>query len=193
MECLSDEQKKLAESGIAMAKAIAGANSRRYPRFRDEFESAAMMGLVRAALSYKENLGSWSSWCSKNIRGYIADVFKCKWSTARTNIENGDLVDIVGCQEEESARGDDDRLQAANLIDELSCCPGSQHHAALCKLIYLEGMSVSEASSHLRFPGWKGYRLHNQAIMFLKRLYEDRVSRNGFLACHEPLDARYFV
>lgn len=71
---LTDEQRGLAERHVNLAWSIVESKAWKYPRRRDEIESAAMYGLLKAARSFDPGAGvEFCRLAGKTIRGQIKD------------------------------------------------------------------------------------------------------------------------
>ncbi len=72
MEPLTPEQSELAATGIDKARQVANWYSTKRPTLRDDIESAAMLGVLRAAGSYDDKR-VWETWVSTCVRWTIRE------------------------------------------------------------------------------------------------------------------------
>jgi len=72
---LTEEQKRLAERYLPMARSLAKALKANFPQERDEFESAACMALVEAAQAYNPSRNvAFGTYAFHRIKGELRDV-----------------------------------------------------------------------------------------------------------------------
>lgn len=167
---LTREEQALVVAYLPLAGAVARRQSRNLVRYRNEIRSAARMGLIDAARTYKPARKiKFSTWARYRIRGAVSD-FKRTIRPAESLVpyhEEGNRI-VWGCRPEgDPAKRVEDAEQCDRLLSRLP-----PDDAALIRAIYLEGLSPGEAAEKLGMSLAKAYRVHSRSLRSLSDTFQ---------------------
>lgn len=185
---LTEAQRDLAVAYIPLARSIARPFMRRWPAFRDDFESAACLALVEVAGSFDPaRKVKFATFAQHRIWGALCDFQRSFVALGwRRNPTDAPRVGpLPGRLEGEGrvlgAEPDDpigSEIEAADSIDAL-LRKLPRRHAEVCRLIYLEGKSQHEAARTLGGSQACTSRTHGEALSILNGSWDARVRAEG--------------
>jgi RNA polymerase sigma factor (sigma-70 family) len=170
---LTEEQRSLATSNLALARYLARPWMQLFPDSREDFHTAARLGLLRAARTFDPSRGvTFSKFARHHILGGLADVRRKVmrrkraqivpgWVAADTRRSGLRLAFIHG----EPPVGH--QIEAHDQVERmLRTLPVK--HAAACRSLYLEGRTTDQAASDLGYSPTRIAALHKEALTMLR-------------------------
>ena len=159
---LDDEKMRLAEESVERAKRITKRYAKLFPEHADDFMSSALWGAVRAASEYEPDWGTtWMRWSTMLIKHEIHSFLRSA-SLRKANQRAG----IKTLQREYSPEFVEDH-DSDNVEQILGLLP--VRYSTLMRLIYVNGMTASDAGQMLGMTGNCGCKIHKRALAILKR------------------------
>lgn len=173
---LNPEQELLVIQHLKFAKRVAVRVGQKHPRYAQEIESAAYLGLVKAALRFDAELGyQFWTYAKRCIRGAIKDALVREIPHGfRENPEgapyftslSGDGCGLEECGRVLGASPDGDVDEELRSIDDfearIAAVPG--HYKELLRLLFLRDLTLTRASRVLGIPRALARLWFNNAI-----------------------------
>lgn len=188
---LSVFRQDLAARYMPMARSLARPRKRSWPGSADDFDSAAMLALVEAAEAYDATRGvKFSTFARHRILGALRDAQR-RLTLKGWKLEGGQkmrprLVSLVSTAEQHG------RLVSSHLSDppvgtELEATDEVERwlkklpkrHAEVCREIYLNGCSQSEAARRVGCSQSRLSYVHREAIAMLNGTWKGRPTPTG--------------
>lgn len=177
---LTPEQQGLAARYVPLAMSLARPLKKKWPRQRDELESAALMGLVQAARTFDPAFNvKFATFARYRICGALREAmrftvalgFRKDFKDAPTVTDFRDLgpdFEPDGCSFCAATDGPVGwKLESVDTVEGwLRRLP--REHATICRQIYLNGRTKDEAARHLGVAKYIVTRVHAQAIEILQ-------------------------
>jgi RNA polymerase sigma factor (sigma-70 family) len=192
---LDAAQSELAERYVPLAKSIAKPLKLAFPSSADDFESAALFGLVEAAQSFDPDRGvKFATFARYRIRGALRDALRDMVASGfHGNADESPCVTSMTAESEEMGRmlltSPDEPVGALFDGDEfvercLMQLPA--RHRAACRKIYVDGKSQAEAAAELGYSKSRLSYLHKEslgilsdALAYRERVEEVKLAKSG--------------
>ena len=182
---LTEAQQDLAARYLPLARSIARPYKARWPRLKEDFESAAGMALVEAAEAFDPSRNvRFATFARHRIRGALRDVlrktvpmgfYRYPGRIPVVGPMPANLPErharVIGIQEEPPI---DEAIEAVEAVESwLRKLPA--RHAAACRQIYLHGKSQLEAGRILGITQSRLSYMHAEAMSILDGSWEAAV------------------
>jgi RNA polymerase sigma factor (sigma-70 family) len=160
VEALTSDQRRLAADGAHRVEGVAARYARHFPSHADDIQSAALLGVIRAAGTY-DDTKVWDYWVKKKAQWEICRFLKKTFKRRVPQAQFDKRMSVPDNHDYFAQVDADDAIEG--LLKPLE--PRTQ---ALFRLVYLSGMAITEAAEVLRVPLRTCHRLLNEARENLK-------------------------
>lgn len=171
---MNDRQRELATDYLPLARAIAAPFKSRVPCAIDDFESAACLGLVEAAIRFRpERHSNFATYARRRIRGSLIDAWRgMRRLGYRSTDHKSEMhlsIDELS-RDEESAISVEPKVEAEVAHRETleywieGFSPGKQ---AVFRSIYIDGRSQSQTAKALGISKSHVCQMHREGIALL--------------------------
>jgi RNA polymerase sigma factor (sigma-70 family) len=170
---LNDDQRRLAEQHIPLARRLATPYQILWPNLRDEFESAAMFALVECAgrFATAENR-SFSAFARHRIRGALVDVQRATiprgWNRNRPDPPR--TIAFSNLQEPfpKTGRRDDNRLEEEEAADHLLKGLPPRYRAVF-RCMYIHRKTQEDTARVLGVSPSRVCQIHQKGLALLRQ------------------------
>jgi RNA polymerase sigma factor (sigma-70 family) len=174
---LNAKQQRLAVAYLPFARSVAQSWKDRFPFLWEEFDSAAFYGLVEAVRTYNARKGTkFTTWAYRRIVYAFMEVQRLEQplGARRSTFELEPIASVEGFPrvirekfrmvgrheyEPSSEQKLDDREEFEGLLKGLS-----RRAARICRLIYVDGLTLDEVADELHLPPLQVYRIHSRSL-----------------------------
>jgi RNA polymerase sigma factor (sigma-70 family) len=183
---LTGAQRTLVADHVRFAYRLAAVWRKAEPALGDEFESAATMAMVAAAQSFEPGRGvKFTTYARHRVLGALRDA----WRRAQRHqrrfgplFEPREQLDsgarrhrparqkaTMFCSEDPPVGHESEQIDLVEWM--LKRLPA--RHAAVCRLIYFEGLSLGQTAARMRLSVSRVTGLHREALDQLRRLRDE--------------------
>lgn len=168
----SDQQERLAAESMPYAKRVAARYARQYPRFRDDLESAAMLGVLKATRTRDDEQSVWDFWLKRCVRWGIGQRLK---ELRRKGFYNQELQARSGeaAYEFEVENQELREIDFSDLVDVGLDCLTKQQRSVITS-VYLKDLTVTEAGNILGLSHNRASEIHHEALAKLKEFIREQ-------------------
>ena len=174
---LTAKQQRLAVAYLPLARSLSQPWKDRFPYLWEEFDSAAFYGLVQAVRTYDPRKGTkFTTWAHRRINYAFLEVQQLEQplGARRSTLELEPIVSVelfprvirekfqmIGRREYEPSC--EEKIDETDALERM-LKPLSKRAAKVCRLIYVDGLTIDEVAEKLRLTHLQVWRMHSRSL-----------------------------